>query len=89
MCRKLEAQNMLFDVIMKVLIFIVSVIGVVELPKITLHLLYFASDDLWMFRVCAVRFPSVVLFLQVFSEPLFSFANFFSRVIWVVKNVYR
>ena len=33
----------------------VSVIGV-ELPEITLHLLYFAIDDLWMFRVCLVLF---------------------------------
>ena len=47
---------MFFDVVMKVLTFIVSVIRV-KLPKITLHLLFFVSDDLWMFCV------SVVLFL--------------------------
>ena len=67
--KKPEAQNMSFDVIMKVLIFIVSVIGV-ELPKITLHLLCFASDHLWMFRVC------VVLFLVRFSF-INSFCNLF------------
>ena len=50
---------MFFDVVMKVLTFIVSVIRV-KLPKITLHLLFFVSDDLWMF--CA----SVVLFLFIF-----------------------
>ena len=54
---------MFFDVVMKVLTFIVSVIRV-KLPKITLHLLFFVSDDLWMFCV------SVVLFL-------FFFCNFF------------
>ena len=43
-------------VVMKVLTFIVSVIRV-KLHKITLHLLFFVSDDLWMFCV------SVVLFL--------------------------
>ena len=47
---------MFFDVVMKVLTFIVSVIRV-KLPKITLHLLFSVSDDLWMFCV------SVVLFL--------------------------
>ena len=50
---------MFFDVVMKVLTFIVSVIRV-KLPKITLHLLFFVSDDLWMFCV------SVVLFLFYF-----------------------
>ena len=55
---------MFFDVVMKVLTFIVSVIRV-KLPKITLHLLFFVSDDLWMFCV------SVVLFLFNF------FCNFF------------
>ena len=46
---------MFFDVVMKVLTFIVSVIRV-KLPKITLHLLFFVSDDLWMFCVCVVLF---------------------------------
>ena len=55
---------MFFDVVMKVLTFIVSVIRV-KLPKITLHLLFFVSDDLWMFCV------SVVLFLFDF------FCNYF------------
>ena len=54
--KKLEAQNMFFDVAMQVLTFIVSV-SRVKLPKITLHLLLFVSDDLWMF------FVSVILFL--------------------------
>ena len=50
------AKNMFVDVVyLKVLIFIVSVIWV-ELPKIILHLLHFASDDLWMFRVSVVPF---------------------------------
>ena len=64
---------MFFDVVMKVLTFIVSVIRV-KLPKITLHLLFFVSDDLWMF------FVSVVLFLF--------FYNFFSGNIFliVLKN---
>ena len=44
---------MFFDVVMKVLTFIVSAIRV-KLPKITLHLLFFVSDDLWMFCVCVV-----------------------------------
>ena len=51
---------MFFDVVMKVLTFVVSVIRV-KLPKITLHLLFFVSDDLWMFCV------SVVLLLFLFS----------------------
>ena len=55
---------MFFDVVMKVLTFIVSVIRV-KLPKITLHLLFFVSDDLWMF--CA----SVVLFLFIFFKFFF------------------
>ena len=38
--KKPEAQNMFFDVVIKVLNFIVSVIRV-KLPKITLHLLFF------------------------------------------------
>ena len=42
---KPEAQNMFFDVVIKVLTFIVSVIRV-KLPAITLHLLFFVSDDL-------------------------------------------
>ena len=46
---------MFFDVVMKVLTFIVSVIRV-KLPKITLHLLFFLSDDLWMFCVSVVLF---------------------------------
>jgi hypothetical protein len=51
---------MFFDVVMKVLTFIVSVIRV-KLPKITLHLL------VWSFRAC------VVLFLFYFFVILFSF----------------
>ena len=51
--KKPEARNMFFDVDMKVLTFIVSVIRV-ELSKITLHLLFFVSDDLWMFCVSVV-----------------------------------
>ena len=50
-----------FDVVMKVLTFIVSVIRV-KLPKITLHLLSFVSDDLWMFCVCVVLFLFIFLF---------------------------
>ena len=47
---------MFFDVlVMKVLTFIVSVIRV-KLPEITLHLLFFVSDDLWMFCVSVVFF---------------------------------
>ena len=61
--KKPEAQNMFFDVVMKVLTFIVSVIRV-KLPKITLHLLSFGSDDLWMFRVCVVLF--LFYFLMIF-----------------------
>ena len=53
--KKPEAQNMFFDVVMKVLTFIVSVIRV-KLPKITRHLLFFVSDDLWMFCLCRTSF---------------------------------
>ena len=55
---------MFFDVVMKVLTFIVSVIRV-KLPKITLHLLFFVSDDLWMFCVSVVLF----LFNSFFCNP--------------------
>ena len=61
---------MFFDVVMKVLTFIVSAIRV-KLPKITLHLLCFVSDDLWMFCV------SVVLFLFKFSVT--KYLSFFLR----------
>ena len=63
---------MFFDVVMKVLTFIVSVIRV-KLPKITLHLLFFVSDDLWMFCV------SVVLFLFKFFFN-FSFVTFSQEI---------
>ena len=46
---------MFFDVVMKVLTVIVSVIRV-KLPKITRHLLFFVSNDLWMFFVCVSSF---------------------------------
>ena len=44
---------MFFDVVMNVLTFVVSVIRV-KLPKITLHLFFSVSDDLWMFCVSVV-----------------------------------
>ena len=66
---------MFFNVVMKVLTFIVSAIRV-KLPKITLHLLFFVSDDLWMFCV------SVVLFLFVCFN--LSFFNSFSGNIFLI-----
>ena len=67
---------MFFDIVMKVLTFIVSVIRV-KLPKISLHLLFFVSDDLWMFCV------SVVLLLFNFSFCNV-FCNFFSGNIFLI-----
>ena len=73
--KKPEAQNMFFDVVMKVLTFTVSVIRV-KLPKITLHLLFFVSDDLWMFCVSVVPFfifvMIVLFFCNFFSGNIFS-----------------
>ena len=62
--KKPEAENIFFDVVMKVLTFIVLV-NWVELPKITLHLMFFVSDVFWMFRVCVVLFL-LVFFLRFF-----------------------
>ena len=58
---------MFFDVVIKVLNFIVSVIRV-ELPKITLHLLLF----------CKCRFVDVSCSCRPFSICFLYFYNFFS-----------
>ena len=60
---------MFFDVAMKVLTFIVSVIRG-KLSKVTLHLLFFVSDDLWMFYVGVVLF-FVILFCNFSSGNIF------------------
>ena len=53
---------MFFDVVIKVLNFIVSVIRV-ELPKITLHLSFFVCVDVWMFHVpAALSFFDLIFF---------------------------
>ena len=60
------------EAVMKVLTFIVSVIRV-KLPKITLHLLFFVSDDLWMFCVSVVLFLFnyfFVIFFVIFSQEI-------------------
>jgi hypothetical protein len=49
---------------------IVSVIRV-KLPKITLHLLFFVSDDLWMFCVSVVLF-FVTFFLLFLKKYIFN-----------------
>ena len=54
---------MFFDVVIKVLNFIVSVIRV-ELPKITFHLFFFVCVDLWMFHVRAALFLFKFLFFN-------------------------
>ena len=55
---------MFFDVVIKVLNFIVSVIRV-ELPNITLPL-SFVSADSWMFHVRAVILLSIFLFYSFY-----------------------
>ena len=55
---------------MKVITFIVSVIRV-KLPKITLHLLFFVSDDLWMFCVSIVLFLFIFLLFVCFSQEIY------------------
>ena len=66
--KKPEAQNMFFDVVIKVLNFIVSVIRV-ELPKITLHLFF-----------CECRFVDVSCSCRSFSiyNVFLTFLIFFS-----------
>ena len=43
----------------------------VELPKVTLHLLFFVSNDLWMFRAGAVLFL-FHYFFNFFSGDIFN-----------------
>ena len=80
---------MFFDVVMKVLIFIVSVIRV-ELPKITLHLFFLQVTICGCFVFVSfffLKFFCVVFFVDFFSANIFTcseelfFVNFFCALV--------